>query len=1029
MSRPRRAFARFAAAVLWLASSASAAVLVNPGPAAVAGSAAAAAPSAASAAAWSVSFRSFLTSSAPRLAAVQAAAAALAEHDPGAAETRAALAPVAQALAAALPAALAPPAPDATRAELEAAQLKLKVLNFPAVRALLPESARDAVGRAAWAYNDVLWDARRRGAAAKARAIAARLAETPRSAPEAPPIAASAGADVTVEVLSGDITSVASDALLATVDEAGTCRGGLHSAIAAAGGDCFAAEAAKALPLKEGRTVLARPSAAAATPFKSVLYLSDRRERPLEDVLHDGLRAADAAGLTSVSLPVLRTGSVFGSIEQSAAEVVAALRRGVERFAAAGAASLRRISFVVRNDSELAAKVQTAFAGAAAPRERSLRDDLRPTELSGRGYDLAPRPAAVSDRRSPIYASLLKPWSLAHLLQIHKPVTVGRVEDRAAFSGPTPSVLNMPIKMPGTGFRVPAELEQFREFLQKIIDHENAVNPEMDGWYAYLTVDQHDVSAGSTHRRPGVHIDGVQGARYAVKLPPEHLYSASDRLGTVFYDQSFDLTRLDPARQHVHAELERQAREENAVRVADYDIAYWDSYSVHRADVAPEPLRRTFVRVEFSRKRYDSLGDTHNPLFEYDWRPVARPIPANLDDRPLAPAPSAGYRPELEALSPDAPHTVKNTDAYLRDNLGDEAADAARRGGAPFLITVGEGREALARARSLGWTIGAKLSKREGYHQVFAAKDPSGKEGFVLQRVNGEDRVLHIQSLLKLAGARAEFVFTEGATKSWRAHYRAAFDKLGYVPDLVVYGFANTAIDSALLRNAFKNGRHFATLKRNYARKRAAIAGAGEDSGDLDGMSMQVLELADGRRIWFLHCMFGDLARDLVGAAVDHGAKNVAFIGSAGSLEATARMGEVVTPAAYRRADGTVESLDRLPVIPGVPRRGTYERIATPNLGTKAWAAAARARGTDLIESELGYILDELKDRPDVRLQAALVIAEATYAPEGRDMTEWDLSDLRKLVPALGRVLDSALPAKNSDYVVKSYRSVPLDGR
>jgi hypothetical protein len=191
---------------------------------------------------------------------------------------------------------------------------------------------------------------------------------------------------------------------------------------------------------------------------------------------------------------------------------------------------------------------------------------------------------------------------------------------------------------------------------------------------------------------------------------------------------------------------------------------------------------------------------------------------------------------------------------------------------------------------------------------------------------------------------------------------------------------------------------------------------------------MQVLELADGRRVWFLHCLFGDLARDLVGAAVDHGAKNVAFIGSAGSLEPGARVGEVVIPESYRRADGRVEALDRLPSIPGVARRGTYLRVPTPNVGTKAWVKAARASGVDLIESELGHILDELGGRPEVRLQVALVIAEAAFGPDGRDMTEWGLSDLRALIPALKGVLDAALGARSEDYIVKSYASVPLGG-
>src|SRR5690606_13501526 len=109
------------------------------------------------------------------------------------------------------------------------------------------------------------------------------------------------------------------------------------------------------------------------------------------------------------------------------------------------------------------------------------------------------------------------------------------------------------------------------------------------------------------------------------------------------------------------------------------------------------------------------------------------------------------------------------------------------------------------RARSLGWTIGAAVEKNEGFHRVLSAVDPNGKPGYVIQRVNGDDRVIHIQSLLKLAGAPEENVQTVGRTHSWRADYLKAFQRIGHKPDHVVYGFANTLVDTVLLRNRSEN--------------------------------------------------------------------------------------------------------------------------------------------------------------------------------------------------------------------------------
>lgn len=622
-------------ALLFAAQTASAALVVRPGPSAVGASAAAAAAIPAAAVPhWTAAFDAFLASPSPDARSVRAIAQILAAARPD----DPALKPFAQALRqTAAPLLARPVHAKSTQADLEAAELKFEVLNYPAVRALLSEEQQSRAGAAAWALTRNVWTkdpyhwvTRKR---AVDKTIAAVLRELEAERPvvsEERALAAGPGPDVAVEVLTGDIREARADAVLTTVQRNRLCGGGVNAAIKKANG-CFAGQLRRSPRLKDGEALLARGDGKG--PIDNVLFVADKYEKPLSDIILEGLKAADRAGLKSLAVPALRAGSVFGAVERTYQEVVAEIRNGVRRFLAGARTSLERISFVVHNDEKLASRLQGAFN----ERERSLRTDLREAELSGKGFVMTPRDKTVADRTSPVYGSLLEPWDLKHLLVPHMPVKIGTIEDRAAFSAPVTSVLNMPVKMPGSEIKVPEELAQFREFLQKIIDHEKAVNPDLDEFYMYLTVDRHAVKAGTTHRRPGVHIDGVQGARYKVKLPPEHLYSASDRLGTVFYDQPFDLAALDPAKHHVHAELERQAKEENARATPDFDIAFWDSYSVHRADVAKEDFTRTFIRVEFSKKQYDSHGDTHNPLFDYDWKPVARPIPADLDDKPLTP--------------------------------------------------------------------------------------------------------------------------------------------------------------------------------------------------------------------------------------------------------------------------------------------------------------------------------------------------------------------------------------------------------
>src|SRR5690606_7271370 len=126
-----------------------------------------------------------------------------------------------------------------------------------------------------------------------------------------------------------------------------------------------------------------------------------------------------------------------------------------------------------------------------------------------------------------------------------------------------------------------------------------------------------------------------------------------------------------------------------------------------------------------------------------------------------------------------------------------------------------------------------------------------------------------------------------------------------------------------------------------------------------------------GKRVWFLHCMYGDLASDLVGAVLDFGVKNLTVVGGAGALDSRFEFGSLLVPEFIRHSDGTNARLN-LPAIPGVPRRGVYMRTPTPNLGTVEWVARMKRSGVELIEQELGHVLAEAGKYSDVNLRVAL---------------------------------------------------------
>lgn len=212
-------------------------------------------------------------------------------------------------------------------------------------------------------------------------------------------------------------------------------------------------------------------------------------------------------------------------------------------------------------------------------------------------------------------------WNFNHLLEPHKPVKIGSVENRQAFSKDgVVSVLDMPIKFPGTDYIIPDDLVQFRETIQKIINFEHSANPKaMRHYFAYLTVHQSWVEPGNYQRRPGMHVDGFQGIERPDKEEIEHSYLVFNDVPTVFTNQRYQLNNFDFSKYNLFSELDRQTAPEFEYEATPYDIFFADAYTVHRANQATKKVLRTFIRLTYSVAIFDRLGLTDNPLFPYRW--------------------------------------------------------------------------------------------------------------------------------------------------------------------------------------------------------------------------------------------------------------------------------------------------------------------------------------------------------------------------------------------------------------------------
>jgi len=193
--------------------------------------------------------------------------------------------------------------------------------------------------------------------------------------------------------------------------------------------------------------------------------------------------------------------------------------------------------------------------------------------------------------------------------------------------------LDMPIKMAGSmEYRLPAELKQFSGVLSAMIGHEHTHNKLVKDFYAYLTVDQTVKDPGKTyHREGGLHVDGFQGARVNPKVMCDRSYIVVDCDPPYVYLQPFpQVVAMDDSKENIFHAFDKYRLLSNALRIGPKFIYFMDCYCVHSAGVALSQ-QRTFVRLSYSVRQYDRLGNSHNHLFDYNWPMFTRDIASVLE--------------------------------------------------------------------------------------------------------------------------------------------------------------------------------------------------------------------------------------------------------------------------------------------------------------------------------------------------------------------------------------------------------------
>ena len=136
-----------------------------------------------------------------------------------------------------------------------------------------------------------------------------------------------------INVITGDITQVRSDALITAINSGGMWFGGIDGAIMGVAGNLFHQQAKASLPLSHGDTVLALSNGVKHRgEFSNVVFVIDDLTGALSDIIRNGLEAASNAKFKSVTLPTIRMGVMLGVVEKTREQAVDEMVKGVKRF-------------------------------------------------------------------------------------------------------------------------------------------------------------------------------------------------------------------------------------------------------------------------------------------------------------------------------------------------------------------------------------------------------------------------------------------------------------------------------------------------------------------------------------------------------------------------------------------------------------------------------------------------------------------------------------------------------------------------
>ena len=172
-------------------------------------------------------------------------------------------------------------------------------------------------------------------------------------------------------------------------------------------------------------------------------------------------------------------------------------------------------------------------------------------------------------------------------------------------------IMMMPVRLETPASSLPDSMSMWRRALVGLV----SLGVAREG-VGYLTIDESFVDAGTTHRRPGLHVDGVGpdgraagwggGGKYAAN----GMLVASDVVGCVGYRGAF---RGVPAANGDCSHLREQATATGGERMLTNRVYSCGALCVHESLPMPAGTRRTFVRLSMPSDCPWYEGYTRNP--------------------------------------------------------------------------------------------------------------------------------------------------------------------------------------------------------------------------------------------------------------------------------------------------------------------------------------------------------------------------------------------------------------------------------